>query len=207
MREVIDAIRLRRARRAFESRAVPAEVQATLWEAVSLAPSHGNNQPVRLVVAQGPEPHEALVCALSDGNRGWAGAAPLLVAVLVDPAHDVAAPNRDGSSRELWPMHAGIALGNLLAQATAMGLIAHPLAGFDEAAVKEALGIPDGVRVATVVAIGYQGAAASLVADLQQRETAARKRLPMEYVVSIDHWDARQAVSARAYRDRLEEKR
>ena len=82
MREVIDAIRLRRARRAFESRAVPAEVQATLWEAVSLAPSHGNNQPVRLVVAEGAEPHEALVCEL---QKPEAEAKALLFLALKSP--------------------------------------------------------------------------------------------------------------------------
>ena len=202
MPDVLPALANRRARRAFDPRAVPVEIQRTLWEAVSLAPSHGNGQPTRLVAAAGPAAREALFQALSEGNRQWAGAAPLLVAVLANPQHDFEAPNRDGSRRELWPLHTGIAVGNLLAQATELELVAHPMAGFDEAAVREALGIPQNVRVATVVAIGYPGDLADLVPDLRAREDAPRKRLPIENLVSIDRWDERQAVSARSPKEK-----
>ena len=202
MPDVLPALANRRARRAFDPRAVPVEIQRTLWEAVSLAPSHANGQPVRLVAAEGPVAREALFKALSEGNRQWAGAAPLLVAVLANPHHDFEAPNRDGSTRELWPLHTGIAVGNLLAQATELELVAHPMAGFDEAAVREALGIPQNVRVATVVAIGYPGDLADLVPDLRAREDAPRKRLPIENLVSIDRWDERQAVSARSPKEK-----
>ena len=202
MPEVLPALANRRARRAFDPRAVPVEIQRTLWEAVSLAPSHGNGQPVRLVAAEGPVARAALFKALSEGNRQWAGAAPLLVAVLANPQHDFEAPNRDGTTRALWPLHTGIAVGNLLAQATELELVAHPMAGFDEAAVREALGIPQNVRVATVVAIGYPGNLADLVPDLRAREDAPRKRLPIENLVSIDRWDERQAVSARSPKEK-----
>ena len=153
-------------------------------------------------VATGLKRSGSLFAALSDGNREWAGAATLLVAVLANPEHDFEAPNRDGSTRVLWPLHAGIAVGNLLAQATALGLVAHPMAGFDETAVREALRVPGGVRVATVVAVGSPGEVADLVSDLQARESAPRKRLAIENLVAVDRWDERQGVSARSLREK-----
>ena len=202
MAEVIDPIRNRRARRAFDPRPVPQDVREALWTAVSLAPSHGNNQPTRIVTAVSEAARAALTAALSSGNRHWASAAPLLAAVCSIPGHDLVQENSDGSTRELWAFHGGIAVGNLLAQATAMGLTAHPMAGFDEPAVRGALGVPGGVRVLTVVAIGYPGKVESLVADRRKRETAPQRRLPIDHVAADDRWRPEQSLSMKEYRDR-----
>ena len=204
MAEVIEPIRNRRARRAFDPRPVSQDIREALWTAVSLAPSHGNNQPTRIVAAVSEAARTALTAALSAGNRHWASAAPLLAAVCSVPANDLVQENSDGSVRELWAFHAGIAVGNLLAQATAMGLTAHPMAGFDEPAVRAALAIPHGVRVLAVVAIGYPGNVESLVADLQKRESAPQRRLPLDYVAAEDRWRPEQSLSMKEYRDRIE---
>jgi len=205
MPEILEALAARRARRAYDPRPVPAGVQELLWRAVSLAPSHGNTQPARLLVAgtaeTTAETKEALFRALSEGNQSWAGTAPLLVALAVDPAHDLTGKNRDGSERELWALHAGIALGNLLAQATALGLVAHPMAGFDEPSVRAVFGIPPEVRVLSVVAIGYPGDPESLPEDLRARETAEQDRLPLEKLVGT-YWNDDLGVSAREWRKR-----
>jgi nitroreductase len=202
MPDLIPALRDRRARRAFAPDRVPADVQQALWRAVSLAPSHGNTQPVRLLVATTTDAHDALTAALSDGNRGWAGPAPLLVAIAAVPSHDITPENRDGSRRELWAFHAGIATGNLLAQATALGLTAHPMAGFDEASVRAVFGAPEDVRVLAVVAIGYPGPVASLPEDLQAKEEAPQERLPLSVLVVEDRWTEEHGISARELRKR-----
>lgn len=201
MPELLAALRDRRARRAFAPTPVPGDVQETLWTAVSVAPSHGNSQATRLLVAASPETRERLIAALSDGNRGWASAAPLLVAIASNPAHDPNPTNRDGSEREMWAFHAGIAAGNLLAQATALGLIAHPMAGFDEAAVRETFGAPGEIRILAVVAIGYPGEVTQLPEDLQRRETAPQNRLPLDHLVVTDRWRPANGQSYREYRD------
>ena len=141
MADLIEAIAGRRAQRAFDPRAVSAEAQELLWRAVSVAPSHGNVQSARLLVARSAATRASLVAALSEGNRNWAPAAPLLVALGSLPGHEHA--DSYGEERALWSFHAGIAAGNLMAQATALGLIAHPMAGFDEAAVRAAFGAPE----------------------------------------------------------------
>ncbi len=202
MPEVLGALSARRARRAFDPRPVPEEVQETLWRAVSVAPSHGNSQPVRVLVAQSPAMREKLVAALSEGNRGWAPAAPLLAAIAAAPEHDPTPKNADGSERPLWGFHAGAATANLMAQATDMGLIAHPMAGFDEGAVRAAFGTPDTLRVLVVVAIGFPGELASLPEDLRKAESRPQDRLPIESLVVVDRWEERHAVSARELRRR-----
>ena len=51
MAELLEALAERRARRAFDPRPVPDDARESLWRAVSVAPSHGNAQSVRLLAA------------------------------------------------------------------------------------------------------------------------------------------------------------
>jgi nitroreductase len=200
MAELLEAWAARRATRAFDARPVPADVQELLWRAVSVAPSHGNSQPTRVLVAVSPRVREGLVEALSDGNRQWAPPAPLLFALVAIPGHDALPKNRDGSERELWAFHAGVAAGNLMAEATSLGLVAHPMAGFDEAAVRAAFGAPAEVRVLAVFAAGYPGSADSLPEDLRPRESKPQERLPIANLVGFDAWHGEMGRSARELR-------
>ena len=96
--ELLPALSSRRARRAFSPAAVPAPLQDLLWQAVSVAPSHGNWQATRLLVAEENPAHAAVVAALSEGNRGWASAAPLFAAIASNPTQDATIANQDGST-------------------------------------------------------------------------------------------------------------
>jgi len=205
MAEILAALSLRRARRAFDPRPVERNLEEALWQAVSIAPSHGNSQPTRVVVARSTKARSALIAALSEGNCSWAPAAPLLAAVLSVPAHDFPQKNSDGTAREMWAFNAGIAVGNLLAQATAMGLTAHPMAGFDEPAARTALSIPNDVRVVVIMAIGYPGALESLPADLQAKENVPQERIPLAALVTDDAWHESQGIGAREWRKRARE--
>lgn len=202
MPELLPALANRRASRAFANRPVEEELQLLLWKAVSVAPSHGNTQPTRILVARSPESRAALLAAISDGNRNWAPAAPLLFAVAAVPSHDTTPQDFGGTTREVWAMHAGIAIGNLMAQATAVGLVAHPMAGFDEPAVRSVFGAPDDLRILAVVAAGYPGDPALLPEDLARKETAPQDRLPLEHLIAFDRWAEVNAVSARELRRR-----
>ena len=195
MAELIEALSGRRARRAFDPREVPAETQDLLWQAVSVAPSHGNVQTARLLVAHSTAVRDRLAAALSEGNRNWAPAAPLLVALGSMPEHEHA--ESYGEERALWSFHAGIAAGNLMAQATALGLVAHPMAGFDEAAVRDAFGAPGELRVLVVFAIGFPGPVESLPEDLQRRERREQRRQPLDRLVAVDRWREENGTPAR----------
>ena len=202
MPELLPALAKRRARRAFEPRAVPDDVQALLWQAVSVAPSHGNTQPVRLLVARDSSVRGAVIAALSEGNRSWAPAAPLFVGIGTLPAHGGTVENSDGTTRDFWAFHAGVAVSNLMAQATELGLIAHPMANFDEVAARAAFRAPAELRIMVLVAIGYPGDPASLPEDLQRRETMPQDRIPLANLVVIGRWDDQHRLSARELRDR-----
>jgi len=199
---LLSALSRRRATRAFSATPVPPEVEETLWRAVSVAPSHGNTQATRILVARSAAVRAALEAALSDGNRQWAPAAPLMAAIATNPSHESVQTNSDGSVREMWAFNSGIATGNLLAQATALGVVAHPMAAFDEVAVRKAFGAPDDLRILAVVAIGYAGSPETLPADLQAREKAPQERLPLANLVVIDRWTPEHGISARELRRR-----
>ncbi|WP_322797134.1 nitroreductase family protein [Tepidiforma sp.] len=202
MPELLPAIAMRRAGRAFSPEPVPPAYEDLLWEAAALAPSHGNTQPTRVLIARSPGVRERLVAGLNEGNRHWASNAPLLFALAADPSHDIEIAAADGRRRELYPLHVGIALGNLMAQATALGLTAHPMAAFDEAAVRAAFSAPESVRILVVVACGFPGDPATLPPDLAAREQAPQWRLPRAHRVAEDRWTPDLSVSARELRKR-----
>jgi nitroreductase len=200
--ELLSALSERRAKRAFSPAAVPAALQEVLWRAFSVAPSRGNTQAARLLVAEDNPTHAAVVAALSEGNRVWGAEAPLFVAITTRPDADaLAKPGTVG--RDAWSFDAGIATGNLLAQATALNLVAHPVAGFDEAGVRAAFGAPNDLRVLAVVAIGIPGEVESLPEDLQERETAPQSRIPLDVLVASEQWTDRNALTARELREKL----
>ena len=148
-----------------------------LLEAARWAPSSGNTQPTRWIVALRGEPgHDRLIAGLSRGNRSWAGrAAALLVAVSLQ-ADETGRP---------YPKAAhdtGQAVAHLTLQAVAQGLSAHQMAGFDAEAVQAAFGLTEGQQPAVVVAVGVPGGT-PLEGRLAERETAARSRLPVEQLL------------------------
>ena len=202
MAELLPALTDRRARRALLPDAVPDEVQQRLWRAFSIAPSQGNAQPGRILIASTGATRERATAALIESNRRWTAPAPLLLAIAANPSHDPTQKNSDGTMREYWAFDTGLAVGNLMAQATAEGLVAHAMAGFDEPAMRAAFGAPDEVRIVTVVAVAYHGDPNSLPEDVRGRETAPQERLPLETLVAHDGWTAANAPSARELRSR-----
>ena len=172
----------------------------TLAEAFRLAPSQGNNQPARLLFAIDQGVHEAVFAGLTRGNKNWAGAAPVLAAVAAVPAHDPPLTLPGDVERSYWQFDTGLAAANLMVQATALGLIAHPMAGFDEPEVRAAFAAPEHLRILAVVAIGYPGDVSALPEDLQAREAAPQRRLPAANVVAIDRWSEANDLSFAEFR-------
>lgn len=116
-----------------------------LIEAGHLAPSCFNNQPWRFVVAQG-EKLEAVKKALPGGNY-WALRAPAIIAVASHADLDC----QLSDNRNYFLFDCGLAVGFIVVQATQVGLVAHPIAGYDPLEVKKALGIPPDYVLITLV--------------------------------------------------------
>ncbi len=90
----------------------------------------------------------------------------------------------------------GLAVGNLLVQATAEGLVVHQMAGFDAARARALYPIPDTHRPVAAIAVGYQADPSTLPEDLQARELAPRIRKPLSDVVYSGRFGSRAAILA-----------
>jgi nitroreductase len=170
-------IQARRAKRALSSRLVPRELVDRLVEAAHLAPSCFNNQPWRLVVAAG-ETLARVKEALSSGNY-WAKPTPVIIAVTSHRDLDC----KLSDNRDYFLFGCGMAVGNLMIQATQLGLIAHPIAGYSPQRVKEALGIPADYVLITLVVVGWPGDPAGLSDKHRKLELSPRARKPLAEVV------------------------
>ncbi|NMC68477.1 MAG: tryptophanase [Myxococcales bacterium] len=175
-------IEKRRSTRAFADLHVSDAVLDRLLQSFRWAPSCANRQPWRLVVTRRSAERTALDATLMEGNE-WARAAPILIAVLMNPE---SAATVHGINYA--PFDCGLATENLLLAAVAEGLVGHPMAGFDEPAARQALGVPDPWRIVALVALGFPGDPAHLDAATRAKDERPRQRPPIAQTVCYDRW-------------------
>jgi nitroreductase len=176
--------------RAFSERTVDKAVLCSLFEAARWAPSCFNEQPWSFLLAdrENAAEFDRLASCLSPGNH-WARRAPVLM--LSVAALDFAKnskPNRHAYH------DVGLAVENLVIQATAMGLVAHQMAGFDVEKAREVFRIPARHDPVAMIALGYPGDPDSLPEDLRKRELAQRSRKPIRKFVYSGHWGESAAI-------------
>jgi nitroreductase len=171
--------------RAFAARPVEPEKLRRLWEAARWSASCTNQQPWYFIVATQEETAEyaRLLSCLRENNQQWASHAPVLMVSVAKLAFDMNnQPNR-------YAFHdVGLAVANLIVQATALGLFVHQMAGFYPDKVRELYGVPDGFEPVAGIVLGYPGDPATLSEDLQQRELAPRARKSLETFVFQGTW-------------------
>jgi len=184
---VKEAIELRRAYRSLEPIEVSDELLRVLYHSASLAPTCFNNQPTRFVFVRAKDALEKVKSALYPGNA-WAKSASLIVAVF-SRAQDACLVEE----REYYLYDAGTETAFLILRATELGLVAHPIAGYNEAKVKEALGIPPEYRVITLVIIGKKSETINPVLSEKQieAEKARPVRKPFEESAFIDRFQGK----------------
>ena len=174
--DVKQAIHARRAYRSLEPVEITEELARDLAESAQLAPSCFNNQPWRFVFVYDPEVLKRLYGAMSKGNE-WTQTASMVIAVF-------SKRDADGliRGREYYLFDTGMATAFMLLRATELGLVAHPIAGYDEAAAKEILGISEDMKVITLVIIGkHSEAIGPLLTEKQAESERTRpERLPVE---------------------------
>jgi nitroreductase len=185
--DVDEAIRSRRAYRALDPVDITDETLASLMEAASLAPSCMNNQPWRMVFARSPEALSAVKASLTRGNF-WAGKASLIVAVSARAEDDC----RNPDGREHYLFDAGMSTAFVILRATEMGLVAHPISGYDQTAARKALGIPEEYTLIALVIVGRHGTDTTGFSEKQLlQETTRPARKPFPENMFIDGWGGR----------------
>lgn len=166
--------------RAFRDAPVPVHEQELLLEAVRWSPSSMNEQPWRMLVTErGGEGHAELLATLAPSNARWADKAALLILTMVSPTFA-----RNGQTNIHAWHDLGFAIGQLTAQATALGIGVHQLGGFSAQAAREAFAIPNTLDLVSVLALGYPDDASVLPDDLREREL---KRSPRKASEELFH--------------------
>ena len=180
--DVKHAIFTRRAYRSLEPVEITEELVRDLAESARLAPSCNNNQPWRFVFAYDPEVLKKVHGAMSRGNK-WVQAASMIIAVFSREDLDCRIKGRD-----YYLFDTGMATAFLILRATELGLVAHPIAGYDEGAVKEILGIPEDMQVITLVNVGKRSETIGpLLSDKQvEREKKRPERIPLKELAFIN---------------------
>ncbi|MCX8122976.1 MAG: nitroreductase family protein [Spirochaetes bacterium] len=143
-----EAIENRRAYRSLVPVVITENMVSELAKAASLAPSCYNNQPWRFVFVYEKTKLEELKKTLAKGNE-WAHKASMIIAVFSKEKDDCVLKNRI-----YHQFDTGMATALLLLKATELGLVAHPIAGYDEAEVHKVCNIPDEYTVITLIIIG-----------------------------------------------------
>ena len=183
MSEILPAIQKRRAYRALSEKEIPREVKERILTAGTYAPSCFNKQPWRFVLADTPEGRAAVHDNLVDANY-WAKKAPFYILAVTRRDLDC-----DLDDRRMYALYdTGFAMMNMMLQATEEGLIAHPMAGYNDTGIKERFGIPEEYIALNLVAFGYPGGESHLGEKHLATEHSERSRKPLNEVVFYNEW-------------------
>jgi len=179
---VKEIIEQRRSYRSFKPFEVTDEIINELAEAAKLAPSCFNKQPWRFVFVRDKEILEQCFDALKKGNE-WCRKATLLIAVYTHKNLDCIIKNRKYANFDT-----GMATAFMILQATEMGLVAHPIAGFKNNKTKEILQIPEKMKLITMLVVGKK--ADEIDPDLNEKQEVLEEerppRLLINQFISID---------------------
>lgn len=169
--------------RAFDERPVSARDIESLFEAARWAPSSYNEQPWHfLYAAEGQSSAEELErfrALLLEGNRAWAGRAPVLIFILARRhfAHN-------GKESRTHAFDTGLGAMSLILQAEKLGLCSHAMGGIHLDRVYEELEIPkDRFEVICALAVGHRGAAEILPEELRAKEKPSGRKPLAEVAV------------------------
>lgn len=130
----------------------PVEINKALIEDLaynaSMAPSCYNKQPWRLVFAYDKNILEQLFSAMDKGNE-WTFKASMIIAVFSEPDLDCKT-----KGIQYYQFDSGMGAAFLMLRAADLGLVAHPIAGFDPEKVKSILSIPEHMTLITLINVG-----------------------------------------------------
>lgn len=163
--DTITAIMNRRSIRRFLSRALPEDDLRTILEAGRQAPSAANRQPWHFVVVREDGRRRRLAEACS--GQMW----------LADASAIIAGVGKPEVNEKWYPVDVAIAMQTMIVAATALGYGTCWIGAFDEAKVKEVLGVPEELRVVALTPVGVPD-------DKPDR----RPRMSMEEFASLDSY-------------------
>jgi nitroreductase len=182
--ELMETIEKRHAYRSLGPARIDESLVRDLATAASLSASCFNKQPWRFVFAFDKDVLGRLQGAINKGNE-WTRAASMIIAVASRKDMDCVT-----KEKEYYLFDIGMATAFLILRATELGLVAHPIGGFDEEKAKEILGIPADMRLITLVNVGAHLLPVNALLSQKQAEAEGSRpeRLPLNEIMRIDHY-------------------
>ncbi|HAF30267.1 MAG TPA: nitroreductase [Bacteroidales bacterium] len=164
----------------FSSKQIEEEKLTSLFEAARWAPSAFNGQPWHFIVGikNKDERYQKLFDCLVEANQYWAKYAPVLVLSVARKNSTVT-----GKANRLSQYETGMAVGNLLAQATSLGLYVHQMGGYSQIKAREYFDLGDEFEPMALMAIGYKGDISIFPDDLKERELKKRVRKSIDEIL------------------------
>jgi nitroreductase len=164
--------------RAMSGEKVSKENLMSLFEAARWAPSSYNEQEWRFLWAEKGTPHwDSFFSLLVEANQVWCAQGSHLIVLLYKETF-----TQTGEKNGVAQLDAGAAMQNLLLQATELGLVAHPMGGFDWTRAVELLEVPSGFSIGAMIVVGHPAAPTILPTELQNMESPSGRKELCEFV-------------------------
>lgn len=158
--------------RAMDGSPLTREEVLALLEAARWAPSCFNAQPWRFAYALRDSGHFRLLFGcLVEANQVWAGRAGALIAVVTRREYE-----HNGKPAPTHSFDGGAAWMSLALQARELGLVTHAMQGFDGAAARQVLAVPQVYDLPAIIAVGHPGEIDDLPEALRERETPSPRK-------------------------------
>jgi len=168
--EITEAIRSRRSIRNYQDRLIEQEKLMRILEAGRLAPSARNLQDWKFIVVRDKEKRQKLSEAAM--GQPYVAKAPVVIAACATHTEYIMP-----CGQYCYPIDLAIAVDHMSLAAMAEGLGTCWIGAFHEDKVKDILGIPETIRVAVMLILGYPA-----------ESPAARPRKKLEEIVAYDSW-------------------
>ncbi|MCF7885867.1 MAG: nitroreductase family protein [Candidatus Marinimicrobia bacterium] len=181
--EVLDK---RRALRSLDKVEISDEDIYKLAQAASLAPSCFNNQPWNYIFVRDQQLIDQIVESMPQGNQIWAQNASMIIGVFARKDDDCTL-----GDREYYLFDTGLATQNILLKATEMGLVAHPIAGYDKKKSMEIMKISHDYNLITLLVVGKK--AKQIYQNLSDKQQVTEEKRPsrkdLEEFVYFDKYE------------------
>ena len=169
--DVMEAIKQRRSVRSYQDRPIEDEKLQAVLEAARGAPSARNMQEWRFVVVRDAATRQKLAKAAKD--QAFVAQAPATIAACATAPDYVMSCGNPSSLIDL-----AIAVDHMTLKAVEEGLGTCWIGAFDEGNAKAILGVPDDIRIAILITLGYP-----------TDQPPAKPRKPMEEFAVAETWD------------------
>lgn len=186
--DVKEAIHTRRAYRSLDPVKITDELITDLARCAQLSASCNNNQSWRFLFVYDQEVLQKMYEVLPKGNA-WAKSASMIIVVLSRKDYDCVIDDR-----VYHQFDTGMATAFLILRATELGLVAHPIAGYNPQKTREILGIPTDIEVITLVIVGKHSKVISPVLSEKQilGEKQRPERFPLQKFVFLNTYPREQ---------------